>query len=654
MSARPFVQLWLWISAFTTLTGWTLSAFGELNWAGYTAAFALFGVFIVLHRRNLGFSTEKLWLAAKKAHRRFCRPLPLGFFILAVLVFAGGAMYPAGNYTGLTYRVGRVLQWLSHGHWFWIHTTDYRMNDRACGMEWLSAPLLLFTKSTRGLFLLNFLPFLLMPGLVFSIFIRLGVRARVAWYWMWLLPTGYTFLLQAGGIANDTFPTVYALAAIYFGLRARSWQAGDNAVSTDSIGDFRRSILAAALLTGAKASNLPLLLPWAVAVLPALPVVRKKLVGTIVVIFVAAVVSFLPSAILNAQHLHGDWSGLSIEQEGMNMKNPVVGIWGNAFLLLLGNFTPPLFPVAGWWNQHALSILPHFLVGPMVRNFEDGFIWLGELPTEDWSGVGFGLSALLAVSVIAGFLTTKSSVSSRFELPGSPSHQARTGLLDISSPTWVLLAPWLGLLAYCMKTGMVTPERLIAPYYPLLAPLFLMGCGQSEIVRTRWWRLLAGGVMLLAFIVLVLLPDRPLWPAQTVLSGLEARHPANHLISRAREVYAVYAKRSDPLANVRALLPPGIQVVGFIGAEDDCDISFWLPLGSRRVEHFLLSDPPERFQQEGVEYAVVGGLNLQLRGVTLENWLQKTGAEVVAQATGTLKVAEGPRPWYVVRLKIKK
>jgi hypothetical protein len=654
MSVRPFVQFWLWISAFTTLTGWALSVFGELNWAGYTAAFALFGGFIVLHRRSLGFSTERLCLAVQKARRRFCRPLPLGFFILAVLVFAGGTMYPPGNYTGLTYRAGRVLQWLSHGHWFWIHTTDYRMNDRACGMEWLSAPLLLFTKSTRGLFLLNFLPFLLMPGLIFSIFIRLGVRARVAWHWMWLLPTGYTFLLQAGGIANDTFPTIYALAAIYFGLRARSWQTGGNAVPTDAIGDFRRSILAAALLTGAKASNLPLLLPWAVAILPALPVLRKKLAGTVGVMIVAVVVSFLPSAILNMQYLHGDWSGLSIEQEGMNMKNPVVGIWGNAFLLLLGNFTPPLFPFAGWWNQHALSILPHFLVGPMVGNFEDGFIWLGELPTEDWSGVGFGLSGLLAVSVIAGFLKTKSSVSSRFEPPGSPSHQARTAWFDISSRTWVLLAPWVGLLAYCMKTGMVTPERLIAPYYPLLAPLFLMGCGQSEIVRTRWWRALTGGVMLLAFIVLVLLPDRPLWPAQTVLSGLEARHPANHLISRGREVYAVYAKRSDPLANVRALLPPGIQVVGFIGAEDDCDISFWLPLGSRRVEHFLLSDPPERFQQEGVEYAVVGGLNLQLRSVTLENWLQGTGAEVVAQATGTLKVAEGPRPWYVVRLKIKK
>jgi hypothetical protein len=156
--------------------------------------------------------------------------------------------------------------------------------------------------------------------------------------------------------------------------------------------------------------------------------------------------------------------------------------------------------------------------------------------------------------------------------------------------------------------------------------------------------------MILALVVLVLLPDRPLWPAQSILSRLAARHPDKHLILRAREVYAVYAKRSDPLANVRALLPPDLKVVGFIGAEDDCDISFWLPLGSRRVEHFLLSDPPERFRLAGVEYAVVGGLNLQLRGVRLEDWLNRTGAEVLAETNGTLKVSEGPQRWYFVKL----
>ncbi|HUE37487.1 MAG TPA: hypothetical protein VMO20_08865, partial [Candidatus Acidoferrum sp.] len=456
-----------------------------------------------------------------------------------------------------------------------------------------------------------------------------GINGRVARQWMWLLPTGWTFLLQAGGNANDTFPTVYALAAVDFGWRARAaYRSGQGA----PLSDLWHSILAAALLTGAKASNLPLLLPWVIVIFPVLPLLRKNIAATAVVVFLAAVVSFLPTAILNVYYL-GDWSGLSIERTGMNMKTPFVGVWGNAFILLLDNFTPPLFPLAGWWNDHALSDLPHFISGPMRANFEPGFFWLGELPTEDWAGIGFGLSALLAVSVIANFFV------------GRPvSSCPQYSLL-------VLSAPWVSLLAYAMKSGMVTPERLIAPYYPLLLPLLLVGAGQAQIVRRVWWRVLVAMVLLMALLVLVLLPDRPLWPARTVLAELAARHPNNHPIARAHEVYAVYAKRSDPLANVRALLPPDAKDIGFIGAEDDCDISFWLPLGSRRVVHFLLQDPPERFRDEGVQYVVVGGLNLQLRHVTLDDWLKQTGGQVVASTNGILKVAEGPQPWYIVRVK---
>jgi hypothetical protein len=644
----PCARLWLWISAFASLAGWTLSAAGELNRPGYAVAFAAFAVFVFVFRRILAEPTESkvqspkpkvesaierrgLWalgfgLWTKKNLRRFRRPLPLCFGALAVLIFLGGVIHAPGNYTGLAYRAGRVLQWLAHGHWFWIHTTDYRMNDRACGIEWLSAPVLLFTQSTRGLFLINFLPFLLLPGLAFSIFTQLGVRARVAWHWMWLLPTGYNFILQAGGIANDTFPTVYALAAVDFGLRA--WKSRRPS-------DLWHSLLAAALLTGAKGSNLPLLLPWAILFFPLVPLLRRKPVASALVILLASAVSFLPTAILNA-HFLGDWSGLSIERTGMNMKNPLAGVWGNALLWLLDNFTPPLFPFAGWWNEHALAALPHFISAPLTANFEPGFLWLGELPTEDWAGIGFGLSGLLAVSVIASFLVRNPHPTSAFSLQPS---------------AFLLLAPWLALLAYSMKSGMNTPARLIAPYYPLLLPLLLAGAGQSQIVRRHWWRALVAVVLAMAFIVLILTPDRPLWPARTILSGLAARHPNRHLIARALDVYTVYAKRSDPLADVRPLLPPNLKAVGFIGAEDDCDISLWLPLGSRRVEHFLLSDPPERFRQQQIEYVVVGGLNLQLRGTTFDAWRQKTGAEVVASTNATQKVSEGPQAWYVVRFK---
>ncbi len=188
------------------------------------------------------------------------------------------------------------------------------MTDRACGIEWLTAPLLLFTKSDRALFLINFVPFLLLPGLIYSVFTRLGVRARVAWQWMWLLPFGYDFLLQAGSISNDTFPAAYALAAIDFA--ARAW-------SSRRVPDLWHSILAAALMTGAKASNLPLLLPWAILIFAVLPLLRRQITATLVVILLAALVSFLPTAILNLHYCNGDWSGLSIERAGMEMKNPV-------------------------------------------------------------------------------------------------------------------------------------------------------------------------------------------------------------------------------------------------------------------------------------------------------------------------------------------
>src|ERR1017187_8737386 len=220
MSFLPFVRLWIWISAFASLAGWTLSAAGQLNRAGYAAGFAAFAVFIFAFRKSLGFEPGKNILRLKKFSRRFCRLLPFCFAALAVLIFLGGALYAPGNYTGLAYRVGRVLQWLSHGHWFWIHTANFRMNDRACGIEWLSAPVLLFTHSTRALFLLNFLPFLLLPGLIFSIFTQLGIRARVAWQWMWLVPTRYNFIFPTGGIAKENFPAGFSPAAVDFGLRA--------------------------------------------------------------------------------------------------------------------------------------------------------------------------------------------------------------------------------------------------------------------------------------------------------------------------------------------------------------------------------------------------------------------------------------------------
>ena len=629
MSFLPLVRIWIWVSVLASVAGWLLSALGQLNEAGY----AVFGVVgaagLWFGRHSLGLTSPRGLSSWTKVRARFRRWLPGAFAVLAFLVLLGGALYPPTNHTAMTYRTPRVLHWLAEGHWHWIHTPNYRMNNRCCGFEWLTAPVLLFTGSDRSLFLLNFISFLLLPGLTFSVFTRLGVRPLVAWHWMWLLPTGYSFLLQAGSIGNDTFPTVYALAAVDFGLRA--W-ASRRPV------DLWYSLLAAALLTGAKASNLPLLLPWAIAICALWLLLARRPVITFAVVLLAAVVSALPTMALNIRYC-GDWSGLALERAGMSMKNPFVGIWGNALLLLSNNFVPTFFPLAGWWNRSALSLLPHALTGPMLANFEDGFMGLGEMPTEDWVGLGFGLSVLLAAALLASL---RAGAGANKGSTGSP-------LIPRGVRWAVLVAPWLSLLAYCMKSGMVTPARLISPYYPLLFPLLLVGARQVEIVRRRWWRVMVWGVLLLALPVLVLTPGRPLWPAQTVLKKLLTLKPGQRVLTRALAVYSVYDVRSDPLANVRALLPKGLSRVGFMGTGDDIDISLWRPFGTRRVEHILPSDSLEQIRHCHIQYAVVGEDVLLENNTTLAAWLAETGAELVATAIATTTVSLGPRPWYIVR-----
>lgn len=639
MSFLPLVKAWIWISALATLAGWALSAVGQLNRLGYATFFSIALLLWWLNRaftpsiqgtlRTSDFGRRTSFgFCRGKLRFRFTHLLAACFLLLAFLAFLGGVLYPPTNHAGLTYRTPRVLQWLTAEHWFWIHTPNYRMNNRACGIEWLTAPLLLLTRSDRALFLINFLPFLLLPGLLFSTFTRLGVRGRVAWSWMWILPTGYCFLLQAGSLANDTFPAVYALAAVDFGLRA---------YVSRKPSDLFYSIISAALLTGAKASNLPLLLSWAIVAALLISLMKRRLFLSTAVVIAALLVSFLPTAALNFAYC-GDWSGLKLERAGMEMKSPLVGLWGNGFLLLLNNLVPPFFPQAGWWNQSALTLLPAAVVKPLTANFEAGFHLLWEMPTEDWVGLGFGVTALAIVSLAAG---------GRFQIG------ARTGVGEV--PGWLrwamLLAPWAALLVYCMKSGMVTGARLISPYYPLLMPLLLLGTRQARLVRSAWWRLSAAAVCLIAIPVVVLTPARPLWPACTLLSRLAEAKPEQRLIARALKVYTVYRERWDPLASARALLPPGTRTVGFLADGDDMDLSLWRPFFAREVKHILLRDTAEQIRTRGIEYAFVGGAFLAAEGVSFDDWRQRAQAESIASTTCTIKVNEGPQPWYLVRFR---
>ena len=111
MTFSSCIQLWLWLSAFATLAGWTLSAAGELNRTGYVVALIVFAIFVFAVPKKFGRVIH--FSLAAETLRRFRRPLPFCFAALSLLIFISGLIYAPDNYTGLTYRTGRVLQWLS-------------------------------------------------------------------------------------------------------------------------------------------------------------------------------------------------------------------------------------------------------------------------------------------------------------------------------------------------------------------------------------------------------------------------------------------------------------------------------------------------------------------------------------------------------------
>lgn len=635
MSFVNAFKLWLWVSVFATVAGWVLSFFGVLNAIGYVVL-GIVGLICFFQVRGRGFVTfDRYDWNWKKVRKRFCRPLPILLLLVTALVFLGGAMYPPTNHTGLSYRIPRVLHWLDANQWHWIYAPNFRMNTRACGIEWMSAPFFAILKSDRLLFLLNFIPYVFMPGLTFSMLTRLGVRGRVAWSWMWLLPTGFVYLLQAGSWGNDAFPVVYAIASVDFACRAWKSRRAD---------DVWYSMLALALLTGAKASNMPLGLLWLVLVWRLWPILKGNPIGTSVVAVISILVSFIPTALLNIANC-GSWSGLTLERVGMDMKNPLVGILGNPPLMLLHNLCLPFFPMSGWWNQNSLNLLPGFLREPMMNNFESGFQVVWELPMEDWSGIGLGVTVLMLISTaiaLPNYFGKRPSVCNRTLIPPL--------IIKLA-----LIAPWIALLAYCAKSGMVTAARLIAPYYPLLLPALLIGSEQSALVRKGWWRKLAIAVFVMAIGVLIVTPARPLWPAKTLLGKMVAAQPDNKMFARALATYTAYSIRNDPLAELRAALPADLKTVGFMGAPDDLDISFWRPYGKRKVVHINFGETAEQIRDRKITYAIVSGLNFDLAfdlsKTSVEDWMTMARAEVVTNTTATIAVSAGPQKWYVVRMK---
>lgn len=615
--SQPLLRAWLAFNAACVASGWVLSAAGLLVPAAWAVVMGLFFVGSVAAWRG-GLLPRPRW---GRVRRRFTRPAAAVFALLFLASLVGGTVHEPNNIDALAYRTPRVLHWLAEHQWHWIHAPYQRLNTRACGFEWTTAPFLSLCRSDRPLFLLNLAAFALLPGLVFTTLRRLGLGGRAAATWMWLFPGAYCFALQAGSIGNDLHGAALALAALALALRARD---------TRSARDAAWSLLAAGLMTGAKSSNLPLLLPWIVAWWPGARLLFRRPVLLVAAGLLAAGTSLLPVCVLN-QRFAGDWTGLKAEDAWIRPPGPVASALHNTGLMAVQNLLPPILPGARALNEAVERALPESWKASLDGFAENGrhSYAVREIPGEEHAGLGFGVSVLLLLQLGHGL--------------------RRGGLRRLAPTRWhaaVLLLPLVAFGPYFARSGITTAGRILAPYYGFVLPALLLAGRAESAVRTRWFRAAVPALGAVALVLVVLLPTRPLWPARTVLSRLAGNGgPA----ARAFTVYDVYARRADHFAPLKAWIPDHPGTLGLVTG-NDAETPLWKPYGTRRVRHFLPGDDPGAARNAGMTCLVANREEFTARfGTDPATWAARNGATVAGSAPLKLLASQPAQEFVVLR-----
>lgn len=592
--ALRLAGLWLIWSTWASSAGWILSAAGCLSGMGYFAASPFLFGSGWLWWKHSGPPRKTNWKFSNWRKKR--QRLPLCFLLVALLSLAGALLHIPWSYDAVTYRLPRCLYWLAKGHWYWIGTIDGRLDYSSCGLEWQSVPLLLATGSDQFLFLLSFLPFLLLPGLTYLAGRTLQVERRPMLILMWLIPCAYCIALQCSGVCNDGYSVTYTVASLAFGGVAI--RRGDQ-VACIFCG------LAAALLTGAKLSNLPLILPLGILFLVA---ARKSeffrspaLAGLVPM----ALASFLPLAVLC--HVHtGNWTGDPHDQWGFRTGNPLAATTANLILSATDLTRPPVLIGTGTLNDVLNRIQES--MPPLMKWLQDSHkmftgINVGDMVYEGDSGAGFSIGIFLLVGTVSGLFIKSTTYK-------TPSALWQKVVVLSSVVSWIVLLSQLG--------SNHTPRNAIS-YLPLL---IFAASGIPPLLKflhSDHCATLALFAMASVIPVIILTPARPLIPL-ALLERVKTTAPVGRIL----EKYRTWEKFRDDLKPLRESIPADVTIVGYAGAFKDTNYGLWRPFGARIIREIGL--PPNRpDQQPPVPAFVVGteaGIHLRF-GIPVEEWIRK-------------------------------
>jgi hypothetical protein len=322
--------------------------------------------------------------------------------------------------------------------------------------------------------------------------------------------------------------------------------------------------------------------------------------------------------------------------------NPVAGWLGNGLLLLLSSLEPPIFP-----NAHQVTGILHKSLGPqlldwLTSHYERFGLKLNELPQEEASSLGLGITTALLVCFVLW-------IRNRGVSPA----QNRTRLLQ----PWQLAAWWawliFSLLIVLAKlgTGPALPRNLL-PWFPVIVAPLLALIGNESVARSRLWKVVAVCASLSVLPAIAITPSRPLIPPGPLLHFAEQCGIKPSALDRLKIVYDVYAERADPFVELRTSIPESVKEVGLVTEGGEPTSSFLKPFGKRICRYLRTPAEVESARAAGLDYVILEDASCKrFFGMDIQQWCQTFYAKPLKESE--IRIYAGQSPWHYVLLKLQ-